>query len=214
MGAVSTPILRSGRLGSGGVPLGLAWSATPGSGAICSYEVHKGWTGVPATKITVADTASLSTSSQPATGLYYRVRALGCDGTASTFADSTPVDLRLIQESTSALRRGTGWTRVAMANASGGHVLRTTTHGARLTFSFTGRSLALVAPKGPRYGGLSISLDGGPETRISLYQASVNSRLALYVVNLPTAGAHKLVIRARTVGSRRRVDVDAFAVIR
>ena len=100
-----------------------------------------------------------------------------------------------------------------MSGASGGRVLRTTTHGARLALSFTGRSVALFAPKGPRYGGLSISLDGGPETRISLYHASVKSQVGLYVVNLPASGPHKLVIRSRSVGSRQRADVDAFAVV-
>jgi photosystem II stability/assembly factor-like uncharacterized protein len=213
MGAVAVPTLRSGRLGSSGVPLALAWSATPGSGAICSYDVHKGWTGVAATKIAAPGTASLLTSSQPANGLYYGVRAVGCDGTASALTGSTPVDLRLLQESTSAVRRGAGWTRVAAADASRGYVLTTTTENARLTLSFTGRSFALVAPQGSRYGAIALSVDGAPATQVSLYRASRASRAVVFFVNFPTAGPHRVVMKAQRAGSRRRVDVDAFAVI-
>jgi hypothetical protein len=211
---VSTPTLRPGRLVDGRIPLALSWSATPGSAAICSYEVYKGSDGVPPAEIGVAETTSLATSSQRAMGLYYRVRAHGCDGAVSGFADSAPVDLRLLQESTPALRRSAGWTRIAAADASGGYVLRTTTSDARVTLTFTGRSLAFVAPKGASYGAVSVSVDGGAATRIDLYRANRAPQVTVYVLNLPSSGEHKAVIRARAVGSRRRVDIDAFAVIR
>lgn len=213
VGAVSAPTLRSGRLADGAVPLSLAWSATPGSGAMCRYEVQKGSDAAPPNHVGVVEAPALFTSSQRASGLYYRVRALGCDGTVSAFADSAPVDLRLLQESTSALRRGAGWRRSAAADASGGYVLRTTSPGARITLSFTGRSLAIVVPKGPGYGAVAVSLDGAAATRIGLNSARRAPQLALYVVNFPSSGRHKVVIRARAVGSRRRVDIDAFAVV-
>jgi hypothetical protein len=79
--------------------------------------------------------------------------------------------------------------------------------------SFTGRSFALVAPKGPRYGAISVSIDGAAATRVSLYRATRAARVVVFVANLSTAGPHKAVIRADAVGSRRRVDVDAFAVV-
>jgi hypothetical protein len=211
--AVSTPALRSGRLADGAVPLSLAWSATPGSGTICRYEVQKGSAAEPPNQVGVVEAPALSTSSQRASGLYFRVRASGCDGTVSEFAVSAPVDLRLLQESTPALRRSAGWRRSAAADASGGYVLRTASPGARITLSFTGRSLALVVPKGPGYGALSVSLDGAAATRIGLNSSRRAAQLALYVVNLPSSGRHKVIIRARAVGSRRRVDVDAFAVV-
>jgi len=213
METVSRPALRVGRLVNGTIPLALSWNATEGSGAICNYEVHKGSDAVPLTGIAVVETPAFSTSARPARGLYYGVGALACDGSASALAESAPVDLRLLQESASALRRGAGWARVAAADASGRYVLSTTTHGARLVLSFTGRSFGLVAPKASRYGAVSVSIDGGAPTRVSLYRASRLPQSAVFVVNLATAGSHKVVIRAHHAGSRRRVDVDAFAIV-
>jgi hypothetical protein len=213
MGAVSTPALRAGRLADGAVPLALSWSATPGSGTICKYEVQKGSSTVPASHESVVETTDLLTTAPRTTGLYYRVRARGCDGTVSAVAESAPVDLRVLQESTGALRRSAGWRRLGAADASGGYVLRTTTPGARLRLSFTGRSLALVAPRGSSYGAVSVSLDGAAATRVNLSRARRESQVVLYVVNFPSSGKHTVTIRARAAGSRRRVEVDAFAVV-
>jgi hypothetical protein len=213
MGAVSAPTLRLGRLVGGAIPLELFWSATPGSAAICGYDVYMGSAGLAAAAAGAVNSSTLSTSSRPARGLYYRVGAVACDGAASTLAESPTVDLRILQESTSALRRGTGWMRLTAAGASGGHVLSTTRDGARLTLSFSGRSFALVAPQGPRYGAVSVSIDGAAGTRIGLRRSSRAQQIAVFVAHFETVGPHKVVIRARTVTSRRRVDIDGFAVV-
>lgn len=92
-------------------------------------------------------------------------------------------------------------------------MLRTTTLGARLTLSFIGRSLAFVVPRGRSYAAVSVSVDGAAATRINLYRARRESQVAVYVANFPSSGRHKVVIRARAAGSRRRVEVDAFAVL-
>jgi hypothetical protein len=60
---------------------------------------------------------------------------------------------------------------------------------------------------------VSASLDGAAATRMGLNAARRAPQLALYVVNFPSSGRHKVVIRAHAVGSRRRVDIDAFAVV-
>ena len=213
MGTVSVPRLRSGRLVGGAVPLALSWSAVAGSGAICTYEVDKGSNGLSPTRVGVVESTALATRAKSAAGLYYRVRALSCDGTPSAFADSAPVRLRLLQESNPALHRSAGWTRRAAADASGGYVLRTATAGARLALSVRTRSLALVLPKGREYGAVSVSIDGTTAIRIDLYRASRAPQMAVYVLNFPSVSEHKVVIRARAAGSRHRVDLDAFSVV-
>jgi photosystem II stability/assembly factor-like uncharacterized protein len=213
MGTVAAPVLRTGRLLRGTVPLALSWTATAGSAAICSYEVHRRSNTAPPIQIATADGPELASSSLPATGLSYLVRAHGCDGLVSAFAESPRVDLRLLQETTGALRRGPGWRRVSAPSASAGFVLRTRRPGARATLSFSGSSVALIATKGRGYGAVSVSLDGGPETRIDLRSARSRMQQVVYILNLPSSGAHKLLIRAHAVGSRRPVDLDAFAVV-
>jgi hypothetical protein len=211
--SVSVPALRSGRLSSGAIPLSLSWAATPGTAAICSYEVERGTEAVAPIPMATVAASPLLMSAKPARGLYYRVRAHGCDDTVSADTDSAPVGLRLIQESASAVQRESGWTRVSAGDASGGYVLRTSTPDARVTFHFTGRAFAYVAPKGQQYGAVSVRLDGAAATSVSLYRSSRLAQVAVYVVNFSTAGDHNVVLRAKAMGDRRRVDVDAFVVI-
>jgi photosystem II stability/assembly factor-like uncharacterized protein len=213
MDVVSTPALRSGRLRAGAVPLALSWTASRGTAAICTYDVERGTeTTGPAPVATVGE-SPLTTSALPARGLYYRVRAHGCDDTVSGDADSAPVALRLVQESAPAVQRSSGWKRISASDASGGYVLRTGTPDARVSFHFTGRSFAFVAPRGSQYGAVSLRVDGAAVAQIDLYRSSRLAQVAVYVLNFPTAGDHDVVLRAKAVGARKRVDVDAFAVI-
>lgn len=211
--SVSLPALRSGRLSGGSIPLAVTWTASQGTAAICSYDVERGTDAAGPMPVATAQGSPLLTSARPAGGLYYRVRARGCDDAVSAPADSAPVGLRLLQESSSAVERGGGWARVTSSDASGGHVLRTSTPDARVSFHFNGRAFAFVAPKGPQYGAVSLRLDGGAATQVNLFRSSRSARVAVYVLNLPTVGAHDVVLRAKAVGARRRVDVDAFVVI-
>jgi photosystem II stability/assembly factor-like uncharacterized protein len=211
--SVSVPVLRSGRLSGGAVPLALSWAATPGTAAICSYDVERGTETAGPVSLGSAQGSPLRTSAKPARGLYYRVRAHGCDDTVSADSESAPVSLRLLQESSPAVQRSGGWTRVSVGDASGGYVLRTSTPDARLTFHFTGRAFAFVGPKGKQYGAVSVRVDGAAATSVSLYRSSRLAQAAVYVVNFSTAGDHNVVLRSKAMGQRRRVDVDAFAVI-
>jgi hypothetical protein len=210
---VSVPSLRLGQLVNGAVPLALSWTSTGGKGVFCGYDIHRGWNGVPASQIANVAEPTLQTSAQPASGLYHRVRSFNCDNGLGDFADSPAADLRLVQESSPPLQKGSGWARVAASDASGGHVLRTNMRGARATFTFTGRAVALVAPKGLLYGGVSVSLDGGVATQINLYRAARKAGNLVFVVNFDLVGVHKLSLRSVAIGSRTRVDIDAFAAI-
>jgi len=82
-----------------------------------------------------------------------------------------------------------------------------------LTLSFTGRSLAVVVPKGRAFAAVSVSVDGAASTRVNLYSTRREAQTAVYVVNFPSVGKHKAVFRARAAGSRRRVEIDAFAIV-
>ena len=83
-----------------------------------------------------------------------------------------------------------------------------------MSFKFTGRSVALIAPRGPHYGAVGVALDGGRFHRTSLYAASRTPQGLVYVLNLPTTGKHRIVVIARAVEGRHRVDIDAFTTLR
>jgi photosystem II stability/assembly factor-like uncharacterized protein len=214
MAEVEPLTLRSGGLEGGSIPVHLSWTATPGTSPICNYQLQRGTAVDPPYGIGQFPAGELQGGELPTVGVYYRVQALACDGSTSDYVSSPPATVRLAEESAATVSRSRGWSLRDSKDASGHRVLRTTVPGSWVAFTFTGRSLAWIAPKGPLYAAVSVSLDGGPPTSLPLYQPTRSVQGLVYLVNLPTVAKHRVVITARAASDRRRVDVDAFAVIR
>lgn len=216
MNGVEPIRLRAGALEGGSIPISTSWSANPGTSPICDYQLQSGSDseGGPYVIGLAPGPELLSGALPPVNGLYFGVSARGCDGTQSAFAETSRADIRMSEESAAAVSHSVRWTRLASPDSSGHRILRTTTPGSWMAFKFTGRSFALIAPKGVTYAAVSISVDGGPATRVPLYAGSRAVQNLVYLVNYPSTAKHRVLITARAAGDRRRVDVDAFAFIR
>jgi hypothetical protein len=109
----------------------------------------------------------------------------------------------------------TAWTQPADSAAYGGHVHNTTSSGATATITFTGRSLALVAPIGPGRGAIEVCLDDpsatvGPCTSsLSLASATAVAREVVYVSGFST-GTHKIEVVTQNTSP---VALDGFVVL-
>jgi photosystem II stability/assembly factor-like uncharacterized protein len=215
MDSVDPITLRDGAIDGGSVPIRVSWSATPGTGPICMYQVQFGseseggpfvWGQSPIAEL-------LAGASPPTVGLYYSVAALGCDSTQSGYLQTPPTDVRMPQENATSVTRSKGWARIESSDASGHHVLRTTTPGASVAFRFTGRSFAWIAPTGVKYADVTIAVDGGTATRVPLYSSTRKVQQLLYVVNFDSVAKRRVVVTARRAADRTRVDLDAFAFL-
>ena len=86
--------------------------------------------------------------------------------------------------------------------------------GARATFRFSGRSVAIVAPTGPGRGKARIILDGKRVAVIDLRGDDHSQRRLVWVRTWSTAGRHTLRVQSLGTHGRPRVDLDAFLVLR
>jgi hypothetical protein len=107
------------------------------------------------------------------------------------------------------------WTRTSTAKSSAfSKTLHTSVKaGATCTYSFTGRSVALICVKGPKHGKLQIFIDGASKAAatIDTLSSKLRPRQVVFTRTWSTSGAHSL--KVMVLGTRRRpkVEIDAAA---
>jgi hypothetical protein len=78
--------------------------------------------------------------------------------------------------------------------------------------TFTGRSLAIVAPKGPKRGSITISIDGVVQKVVSLKASTASSRRVVFSWFSPTPGTHTVTVTPTGTGTYTAIRIDAFVV--
>ena len=143
-----------------------------------------------------------------------RVRAENQLGVAAESPPGDPFGLDVIDDSDASIVYSTGWALTTDAGAYGGKLRTTSTVGSTATMTFSGRSLAVVAPLGPAYGSIRICLDPGVSTAgcttATLQSTTAVERDIVYVSGPLAAGSHTVQI---TSPSRSRIALDGFVVL-
>jgi hypothetical protein len=127
-------------------------------------------------------------------------------------ATSKTIEARLIvrDSNASSWRSSTGgWLRRTAKGAHGGALLVARGATGTLRTTFTGRSMALVAPVGPDRGRLRLRIDGGEWLVVDLDRPKVQQRRVVLTRTLG-AGTHLLEVR----GLSGRSAVDALLFVR
>jgi hypothetical protein len=132
-------------------------------------------------------------------------------------ADSSPAAVtatltRRIGQSSPAIDYAGGWAIARFGSYTGGKVKYSSRDGATATFTFTGRSVAWLGPRGPTRGRARISIDGVAVRTVDLRRSSFRARATVFKTAWVTPGTHTLTIEV--LGSGRPVAIDEFVVRR
>jgi subtilisin family serine protease len=214
--------IRNSTLGNTTVPVKLAWSATDnvGGGGIARYKLQQSTNGHAYAKVTLASATATSTarSLTPKYTYRFRVRAQDYAGNWSTWAYGLGFAVEQRQEDYQAVSYTGRWPLQALSTASDGYVRYTTAYGAKAKFSFAGRNVAWVAPKGPDRGKAEVWIDGVKVATVDLYSSSAQPRKMMFTKSWSSSDSHTLEVRATDTknasSSGKRVDVDAFVALR
>jgi thermitase len=203
-------------LGSSGIKVKVVWPAAPDDmTGVASYLIQqKKGTGGWSTLASATTARSVTRTLAMATAYRFRVRARDVAGNTGPLVEGPTVTARLVQESNSKLRYTGTWYSSRSSAASGGRTRYATRAGASVSYTFTGRGIAVIAPKGPTRGSVKIYVDGSHVKTVSLYRAKTLSRMVIHRAYWAASGAH--TVRLVVVGTkgRPRVDLDAFVVLR
>jgi hypothetical protein len=148
----------------------------------------------------------------PSTGRTYRLSGSDRLGHVGAWKLGPTVRPLLRDETSAAIVYGAGWRRVGATPAIGSDVMRSAVAGARMDFTFTGRAVAVVAPKRSTLGRALVYLDGKYIRTIDLRAGTAGSQVVVFTGQWASAGSHRLTLRVLAT-SGRPFDLDAIAVI-
>ncbi|HEY8437252.1 MAG TPA: S8 family serine peptidase [Candidatus Limnocylindrales bacterium] len=199
-------------LGTSTVPAVVAWPAAsdPTSG-IAGYELQRQIDGGAWATIASTTLRSVAVNELGNHTYRYRVRARDGAGNWSAWVAGAPAWSAVVQETSPSISWTGPWQQYLYANASRGATRWSATSGARGILTFSGRGIAFVSPLGPTRGAAAIYIDGVYRTTVSLVRSTGLSRVIVYATTFSALGTHRIEVR---VAGSRRVDVDAFVILR
>jgi hypothetical protein len=213
MGTVDVAV-PSGNNVSNTVPVTVKWSATSNTG-ISKYVIWTSMNGgawVDTTmRLSSAAATSVTLKLTPGTSYRFGVAAITPAGVRSDYAYSAVFSPKVFDDNN--VRTSTGWSRYNWTSAYGGSGLTSSTAGASASFTFTGRGVALVAPKFSTAGQVYVYVDGNYVQTVDLYAASTSPMATAFGWFWNAAGTHTVTLKVAGTAGRPRVDIDAFAVI-
>jgi len=208
-------ILTGVAVSSGKVTIRLDWTGSDTGAGIARYEVAQSTNGGAWTSVTAsAMTPRLSRALPTGADYRFRVRAVDRADNRSAWKYGATFRLSGYQEGHAAIRYAGTWTTARASSYWGGAVRRSSTAGARATFTFTGRSVAWVAATGPTRGSARIYVNGSYAKTISLYSATNQPARVVAAWRWSTYATRTIAVRVTGTTGHPRVDVDGFAVIR
>jgi hypothetical protein len=203
-----------------------SWSATdsfsPSSDLLYTVEQRFGTTpaslGSFAAIPTLTNMQGTTASTVPIApgGPYHqlRVRAENQLGVAAESPAGDPFSLDVLDDSDASIVYSTAWTTTNDAAAYGGKLHTVSSTNATATMTFTGRSIAVIAPLGPSRGSIRICIDPGVSiagcTTPTLHSTTALERDVVYVSGPLAAGSHVIQVSST---SSSPVALDGFVVL-
>ncbi|MBA2558275.1 MAG: SpoIID/LytB domain-containing protein [Chloroflexi bacterium] len=202
-------VRQSATLGNGSSVV--SWSGSDADSGIARYQLQRSIDGGPYRAVDLPSSKATSVSQALLLGRTYRFRVQAIDGAGNRSAWRAGPAFRpvLHQDGSSSVRYGKSWRVANTSSASGGSTRHATASGSMATLTFTGRTVAFVAPRGPGRGTARIYLDDVLVRTIDLSAPSERPRRIMFVKSWPGRASHTIRVEVTGTG---RVDVDAFLV--
>jgi hypothetical protein len=206
------------KVGVSTVSLRVAWpAATDPSSTIAGYELQTQINGgewnytVPTIPTVLSLTRTVTITG--ADTYRFRVRAQDSAGHWSAWATAVqPNRIRLVDDRSAAIKYSGSWTRKAYTYATNKTLTASSLPGSRVTMTFTGRGIAVVAPRNPYRGSVDMYLDGKFVKTLTLRSTTSITRQVVIARAWSTAGTHTVQLRVRSGNTYPLVEFDAFLV--
>ena len=197
------------------VPMRQGWSVT--GARTDTYALRRSTDGGAFTRIaSLAQAAGIRDTFDTKLALRHRYRfdvQRSGGGTTDAVQAGPQFTLTAYQEGSSAIAYRGAWSVSRATSASGGTTRVATAAGARATFTFTGRAVAWIAPRGSSQGSARVFIDGELAATVNLAGSTAARRIA-FTQAWPVAGKHTLRIEVLGTRGHPAVQVDAFVVAR
>ncbi|MFI1352635.1 N-acetylmuramoyl-L-alanine amidase [Streptomyces sp. NPDC020898] len=196
--------LRTGTVSTTAVPVTLKWKATD-SAALKEVRLT-----APVAKTYGPTVTSAALTSKSGAATTWSMTAYDQAGnTRAASVVGTPV---ILQES-SATRTGT-WTTKSSTSYLGGKSYSSTAKNAALTWTFTGRSAALVVSRASTSGQVNVFVDGVKAATVDLKSATTKYRDAIWTKSWTASAKHTVKIVVVGTSGRPAVTTDGLVYLK
>ncbi|MFF9589245.1 N-acetylmuramoyl-L-alanine amidase [Streptomyces sp. NPDC014646] len=196
--------LRTGTVNTTAVPLTLKWTATD-TAALKEVRLT-----APVAKTYGPTTTSASHTAKSGAATAWPMTAYDWAGnTATASVSGTPV---ILQES-SGQKTGT-WTTKSSTSYLGGKSYSSSSKGASLSWTFTGRSAALVVSRAATSGQVYVYVDGVKTSTVDLKSSSTKYRDALWTKTWSGSAKHTVKIVVVGTSGRPAVTTDGLVYLK
>ena len=196
--------LRTGTVNTTAVPLTLKWKATD---AASLKEVRL---TAPVARTYGPTTTSASHTAKSGAATTWSMKAYDQAGnTATASVAGTPV---IVQES-SATKSGS-WTSRSSSSYLGGKSYSSSSKGAALSWTFTGRSVALVTSRATTSGQVYVYVDGVKVSTVDLKSSTTKYRDALWTKSWSSSAKHTVKIVVVATSGRPTVTTDGIVYLK
>jgi hypothetical protein len=203
-------------MGRSSISTRIAWpAATDEQSGVAAYglQVQAG-AGAWATVVSATSSRSATRTLTFGTTYGFRDRARDGVGNWGAFVSGAAIVPVRYQDTSSKVSYSRSWRSYSTSSASGGHTHYASRRGASVTFRFTGRAFALIAPKGPTRGSAKLYVDGVYVSTVSLHRSSTVPRIVVAGRSWSASGAHTVRLVVSATARYPRFDIDAFAILR
>ncbi|WP_244217534.1 peptidoglycan recognition protein family protein [Streptomyces carpinensis] len=195
--------VRTGTVSSTAVPVTVTWKAADNT------ALGKVMATAPSSATFGPTVTSWATSAKPGASDLFALKAYdvaGNTGGASVYR--TP---NIIQE-TSTTRTGT-WTHKSSTSYLGGYSYGSSSAGASISWTFTGRSVAWIVSRASTSGQAYIYVDGTKVTTVDLKSSTTLYRQAIWTKTWSSSAKHTLKIVVVGTSGRPAITTDGIATI-
>jgi hypothetical protein len=198
------------------VPVRLNWIGTDAFSGVEQYQLRRQTDGG-------TWSAPMAMGSVNATYQYlapnhtYRfgVRAIDHAGNVGSWTYASAFTLYGYSETSGANRYSGSWTVASSSTAYwGGKAKASSRAGSQMTRTFTGRTVAWLALRGPTRGKAQVYVNGTLAATVDLYASTTQPQRIAFTKTWSTSATRTLTIRVLGTSGRPRIDIDGILAIR
>ncbi|MEU6774171.1 N-acetylmuramoyl-L-alanine amidase [Streptomyces sp. NPDC046759] len=195
--------VRTGTVNSTSVPVTVTWKAADNA------ALAKVMATSPSSATFGPTVTSWNTTAKPGSSDLFALK--GYDVAGNSAGSSVYRTPNIIQE-TSTTRTGT-WTHRSSTSYLGGYSYSSSSAGASISWTFTGRSVAWIVSRASTSGQAYIYVDGAKVTTVDLKSATTLYRQAIWTKTWSSSAKHTLKIVVVGTSGRPTVTTDGIATI-
>ena len=210
--AAAVTFRAKGKTGTASVPATVSWSAaTDKTSAIAAYEVQfrKNGAGWYAVKSTSGKVRSFERGLVYGATYEARLRARDAAGNWSAWVQTVPFRATLVDDRSTSVNYTASWVKTGSSSAIADTLRRSSSIGARISYTFTGRAISAIAPLGPGRAKVRVSIDGVYQRTVDLRRVGTYHRRIFFTKTFSASGKHKITLQIVSSG---RVQLDGFIV--